>query len=97
MMYSAKGLSEAIRVKRKKLKEDGVENMIDTAPAPQMNPQDIHNLKMDAQIDETLDLPEKSEAPSDPADSRLDETQETSGLKKRMARVARILGTLSIG
>jgi hypothetical protein len=86
-MISAKALSEAIRMKRKKLKEDGVEEMIDTAPGPQMNPQDILNLKQKAQMEETLDTPEKSMAPDDPADPELDETQEESGLKKRMARV----------
>ncbi len=97
MVFSAKAMSDAIRMKRKKLKEDGVENMVDTAPGPQMNPQDILNLKQQAQIDETLDLPEKSEAPSDPADPTLDETQKMSGLKKKMARIARILGSLSVG
>lgn len=96
-MPSAKQMSDAIRMKRKKVKADGVENMVDTAPGPQMNPQDIMNLKQQAQIDETLDLPEKSMAPSDPADPTLDGTQKESDLKKRMARVSRILAHLSRG
>lgn len=96
-MYSAKKMSEAIRSKRKKLKEDGAENMVDTGPAPQMNPGDILNLKQEAQMQETMDLPEKSEAPSDPADPAIDETQKESGLKKKMARIAKILGSLSVG
>lgn len=96
-MYSAKSMSDAIRMKRKKVKEDGVENMVDTAPGPQMNPGDIINLKQQAQIEDTLDVPEKSMAPSDPADASLDETQKESGLKKRMSRVAKILGMLSAG
>lgn len=96
-MLSAKAMSEAIRVKRKKIKDDGLENAVDTAPGPQMNPGDILNLKQEAQMDETMDLPEKSSAPDDPADATLDDTQKTAALKKRMARVARILGTLSVG
>ncbi len=98
-MFSAKSMSDAIRMKRKKVKEDGVENMIDTAPGPQMNPGDILNLKQEAQMDETMDLPEKSEAPSDPADGSIDSesSQNVSALKKKMARIARILGSLSVG
>lgn len=96
-MFSAKAMSDAIRMKRKKVKSDGVDNMIDTAPGPQMNPGDIMNLKQKAQMEETMDLEDKSEAPSDPADPSLDDTQKMAGLKKKMARIARILGTLSIG
>lgn len=93
----AKSMSSAIRMKRKKLKEGGVEEMIDTAPGPQMNPQDIINLKQKAQIEETLDVPEKSMAPDDPADPSLDETQKVMALKKKMARLAKILGSMSVG
>jgi hypothetical protein len=100
-MLDAKSLSEAIRVKRKKLKADGVENMIDTDPHPQMNPQDIMNLKQRAQMEETMHLPQKSEAPSDPANASLSDpdgsTQEISELKKKMERVRKILGMLSVG
>jgi len=96
-MPSAKQMSEAIRMKRKKLKDEGVDNMVDTAALPQMNPQDVLNLKQKAQMEETMDLPEKSEAPSDPADPNLDDTQKLNELKKRMARVSRILGSMSVG
>lgn len=95
-MHSAKQMSEAIRMKRKKLKDDGVDEMVDTAPGPQMNPGDILNLKQQAQMEETLDTPEKSMAPSDPADPELDETQEESGLKKRMARVKATMGKMKM-
>lgn len=97
MIYDAATMSEKIRTKRKKLAADGIENMVDTAPGPQMNPQDILNLKQQAQIDETLDLPEKSSAPDDPADARLDDTQKEEMLKKKMARTARVLGSMSLG
>ncbi len=97
-MISAKAMSESIRMKRKKVKEDGVENMVDTAALPQMNPQDVMNLKQEAQMDETMDLPEKNEAPSDPADARVTgSSQDMDYLKKKMARIERILGTLSVG
>lgn len=97
-MLDAKKMSEAIRMKRKKVKEDGVENMIDTAPGPQMNPQDIHNNKMNAQVEETMDSPEKSMAPSDPADEDISGTsQDLEELKRQMARVEKILGRLSVG
>lgn len=95
---NAKQMSEAIRMKRKKVKADGVENMIDTAPGPQMNPQDVYNLKQKAVMEETMDLPEKSMAPSDPADAQVSGTsQDVAMLKKKMARLAKILGTLSVG
>lgn len=97
-MLSAKQLSEAIRMKRKKLKEDGVENMVDTAPGPQMNPQDIMDNKQTAQWSETMDLPEKITGPSDPADEDIKgSSQDMDELKRQMARVERILGMLKIG
>lgn len=97
-MISAKSMSESIRMKRKKVKEEGVEHMVDTAALPQMNPQDVLNLKHKAQMAETIDIPEKSEAPDDPADARVEGTsQDMDYLKKKMARIEKILGTLSVG
>lgn len=94
-MYSAKQMSDAIRMKRKK--KDEIPDMVDTAPRSEVNPNDILNNKYDSQIQETLDLPEKSMAPSDPADASVDDTQKEAGLKKKMARVAKILGSMSVG
>jgi hypothetical protein len=96
-MISAKAMSDAIRMKRKKLKEDGVENMVDTTALPQMTPNDVMNTKQEAQMDETMDLPEKNEAPSDPADPTLGDSQKETTLKKHMARISKILGSLSVG
>src|ERR1035437_7958511 len=98
-MLSAAKMSEAIRMKRKKVKEEGVDNMLDTAPGPQMNPQDIHNLKLHAEEEELGDpdhtFDEKSSAPSDPADADLSgSSQEVDVLKKKMAMVEKILGRL---
>lgn len=97
-MMSAKAMSNAIRMKRKSMKDDGLENAVDTGPAPQMNPQDILNLKQQAQMDETMDLPEKNSAPDDPADAEISGgSQDLSQLKKDMAKIAKILGRLSVG
>jgi len=96
-MLSAKAMSEKIRMRRKKLAEEGVDNMVDTAALPQMNPQDILNLKQKAQMEETMDLPEKSEAPSDPADEDINGTsQSMAELKKQMARIAKIFDRLAM-
>jgi hypothetical protein len=94
-MISAKKMSEAIRMKRKKVKDDGVENMIDTAPGPQMNPGDIINEKQQAQMEETMDVPKKSSAPSDPADEDINgSSQDTEELKRRMARTKAVFDKL---
>lgn len=95
-MMSAKMMSEKIRMKRKKIEDDGLENAVDTAPGPQMNPQDILNLKQQAQMRDTMDIEDPHEGPSDPADPELDGTQEMSELKKRMARIEGIFNKLSM-
>lgn len=96
-MYSAKQMSDAIRMKRKSMKEEVPGDMVDTAPRSEVGPNEILNNKYDAQIHETLDLPVKSSAPSDPADAELGDSQKESALKKKMARIAKILGSLSVG
>lgn len=94
----AKILSERIRMKRKKVHEDGVENMVDTAPLPQMNPQDILLNKQTAQWQETMGTHDKSMAPDDPADEDIDGTsQDKSALMRHMGRVKKIINKLSIG
>lgn len=97
-MSMAKMLSERIRMKRKKVSADGVENMVDTAPGPQMNPQDILFNKQTAQWQETMGTPKKSMAPSDPADEDIDGTsQDKSALERHMMRVKKIINSLSVG
>lgn len=98
-MLDAKKMSEAIRSKRKKLKEDGVENMVDTAALPQMNPQDIWNLEKQSQLDE---IPGADEIKSGPESAtmegeQVDDSQDIANLKKQMARVHSILNKLSVG
>ncbi len=98
-MMSAMKMSEAIRMKRKKVKEEGLDNTLDTAPGPQMNPQDIHNMKLHAEEEELGDpkhtFDEKSMAPDDPADADLSGTsQELATLKKKMAMIESIFNKL---
>lgn len=94
-MMDAARMSDAIRMKRKKVKEEGLENMVDTAALPQMNPQDVLNLKQKAQMEETMDLPKKNAAPDDPADANIDGgSQDMAALKKKMEMIRRIIGTL---
>lgn len=95
-MISAKALSEAIRMKRKKVKADGVENMVNTAPGPQMNPQDILLNKQTAQWRQTMGTAEPMTGPSDPADEALDGTQEKAELSRRMSRVQRSFNKLRV-
>jgi tRNA G46 methylase TrmB len=99
-MLDAKKMSEAIRMKRKKVKEDGVENMVNTSPLPQMNPQDIWNLEKKAQMEETI--PGADEIGSGPGSATMegpqkDDSQDVMNLKKQMARVEKILSKLSVG
>lgn len=100
MKIDAKSLSDAIRMKRKKLKEEGVENMVDTDPAPQMNPQDIWNMEKKAQMEETI--PGADEIGTGPGlptmeEPQKDDSQDVDDLKRKMARVEKILSRLSVG
>lgn len=97
MMFSAKSMSDAIRMRRKKLKEEGVENMVDTAALPQMNPQDVWNLEKQAQMEETIPgSGDGSEAPSGPVmeGEQMDDSQDVAVLKKKMARIKAIFDSL---
>lgn len=95
----AKMLSERIRMRRKQVKEEGVENMVDTAALPQMNPQDVWNMEKMAQHEETI---ENAVSPRVDAQSPvMEEPQENDSqsmevLKKHMSRIGKILGRLSM-
>lgn len=99
-MLDARKMSEAIRMKRKKLKDDGVENMVATEPKPQMNPQDIWNEEKMAQHEETI--PGADEIGTGPGlptmeGPQKDDSQDVDDLKRKMDRVERILSKLSVG
>lgn len=56
-----KSLSEAIRMKKKKLMSSEPE-MVGTSPVPDMNAQDIYDVTQKGRIEETLDSPHKINA-----------------------------------
>lgn len=96
-MFSAQKMSEAIRMKRKKLKEGGTDKMVDTAPAPQMNAQDVWNEEKMAQLEETI--PGADEIGSGPGSptmegEQMDDSQKLEVLTKKMARVKAIFDAL---
>ena len=96
MIMSPKAMSEKIRMKRMKLKDDGVDNMVDTAALPQMNPQDILNLKQQAQMEETMGIEPHEEGPSDPADEDISGTsQDLDELKKLHGRMKAMFDRMS--
>ena|ERR1700722_14084387 len=100
MMLDAKKLSDAIRMKRKKVRADGVENMVDTAALPQMNPQDVWNMEKQAQMEETIPgAKDKSMAPGEATmeGPQENDSQDVADLKRKMDRVERILSKLSVG
>ncbi len=96
-MFSAEKMSEAIRMKRKKLKESGVDGMVDTTAAPQMNPQDVWNLEKQAQMEETI--PGAEDAGSGPGSptmegEQVDDSQDTAVLAAKMAMLKKIFSSL---
>lgn len=98
-MMSASKMSEAIRMKRKKLRDDGVENMVDTAALPQMNPQDVWNEEKKAQMEETIPGAAEAGARMGPGEATMetaqaDDSQDKEVLKKRMARVRMLFDSL---
>jgi hypothetical protein len=97
MHMSATKMSEAIRTKRKKVREEGVEKMVDTAALPQMNPQDVWNKEKEMQREETIPgAGDGSEAPGEATmeGPQADDSQSMEVLKKRMARVRMLFDSL---
>lgn len=97
--WSAKALSEAIRVKRKRLRESGDERLVDTAALPLMNPQDIWNKEKEAQMEETIPgATERGAGPMSPnmEEPQKEDSQDVAILKKKMAMVGRILARLKM-
>lgn len=94
---SAKELSDRIRLKRKQLRDS--DETVDTSPHPKMNPQDIWNAEKMSQLEEIPGADERHEGPSSPVmeGPQEDDSQSLDVLKKRMARVAKILSRLSVG
>lgn len=85
-MLDNKQLSEAIRMKRKKLLESEPE-MVGTEPGPDMNAQDIYDVTQKGRIEDTLKSPHKINA----KDTNMDMSYQGVGVspeeKGRMGRL----------
>ncbi len=94
-MHSATKMSEAIRMKRKKLRDEG--DLTDTSPKPGMNPQNVWDEEKKAQIEQTI--PGAGDGSTAPGEATMetaqaDDSQDTEVLKKRMARVRMLFDSL---
>lgn len=86
MSLSAAQISAAIRAKKKKLM-DSEPDLIDTSPTPDMNAQDVEELKQAGRIEETLDSPKKINAD----ETMANESYEGVGLSpEEMGRMGRL-------
>lgn len=94
MLMDAAKLSAVIRMKRKKMMEADPE-LIDTSPTPDMNAQDVYDLKQKGAIEETINAPHKINA-----DDKFNEGYDGVGIsdeqKKRMPRLRAYLDTLDM-
>ena len=82
-MFDAVSLSKAIRAKKKALKTDTPE-LVGTSPVPDMNAQDVYDMEQLGRIEETLDVPAKSDADFAEVDNSIGLTDEE---KTRMSRL----------
>lgn len=98
MIMDAKKLSMLIRNKKKKMMSAEPE-LVDVDYKPDMNPNDVQDLKMKSRIETTLDTPEKISA-EDTDMAMSDEDEATMGLtseeKTRMARLRAYIDTLDL-
>lgn len=98
MLMDAKKLSEAIRMKKKKMLEADPE-LIDTSPTPDMNAQDVYDLEQKGRIEGTLMTPHKID--SDDAMMAMGEDEAmnvgvSEDEKKRMERLRMFIGSMDI-
>lgn len=96
MLMDAKKMSELIRNKKKKIMESDPE-VVDTDARPDMTPMDVHDMKMKARIEDTIDAPHKINA-EDTAMDESDSDAMTAGLtaeeKTRMGRLRKYMDNL---
>lgn len=94
MLMDAKKISEIIRAKKKKMMMADPE-LVDTDAHPDVNPNEMADIKMDAQIQSTLDTPDKINAMEKSLNVG-DEMGLTPEEKTRMARLRKYMGGMSI-
>jgi hypothetical protein len=93
-MMDAKKISEIIRAKKKKML-NAEPDLVDTDAHPDMNPNDMADVKMDAQIQSTLDSPEKIDARDKSLDVD-DNMGPTDEEKARMERLRKYIDTMDM-
>ena len=94
MLMDAKKISEIIRAKKKKMMSAEPE-LVSTDIQPDLNPNDLADIKMDAEIEHSLDTPEKING-----NVKALEVDDEMGLsedeKKRMGRLRKYIDTLDV-
>lgn len=95
MLMDPKAISKMIRAKKKKLAEADPE-LVDTDSKPNMSPMDMYDLEQKARIEATLDTPPKINADKANLDTDVNNVGLTPEEKKRMERLRKYLGTLTV-
>jgi hypothetical protein len=87
-MLSAKRMSDIIRMKRRAAEEPN-ESEVDVGKyrvVPDVNPQDIINMDMYGQVEDTINSPEKIDA-RDAVNPPGEDSQSLADLKKKMMKI----------
>lgn len=95
MLMEPKEISRMIRMKKKKLAEADPE-LVDTDSRPDMSPMDMYDLEQKARIEATLDSPHKINADKANLDTDPNEVGLTPEEMKRMGRLRKYIGTLTV-
>lgn len=94
-MFDAKMISEAIRMKKKKMMNAEPE-LVDTDSRPDIDPNDMYDIDQKARIEETLDTPKKINAD----ETMMNESYHGVGVspeqKTRMGRLRMYMNKLDI-
>ena len=97
MLMDPKKMCEMIRMKKKKMMENP--EVVNNDPAPEMNAQDVYDMKQTGRIESTLGTPEKINADDTMADMSQSEAENvgvTEEDKKRMVRLRGYIDTLDL-
>ena len=95
MLMDAAKISEAIRMKKKKMLEASPE-IADTSPVPDMNAQDVYDMEQKGRIEETIDAPHKINADDAMMDMKYDGVGLSPEEKMRMGRLRSYLDGLDM-
>jgi hypothetical protein len=94
MLPDAKKISQLIREKKKKMLNADPE-LVDTDAQPDINPNEMADIEMDAEIQSSLDSPDKIDAREKSLDVD-DEMGLSADEKTRMARLRKYIDSMDI-